>query len=111
MTWVDPRFAQWKQGRALANVRRRIVSDLEAYCHEPIQAIATRYWSARDREAAAPQPSTQDVMGVYETTDRYVYESSYLDFGGGAGGLTFALASAGVSCDSSSLILTASETG
>ncbi len=125
MTWVDTRFAQWKPGRSLANVRRRVADDLEAYDHEPIEAIATRYWSARDREAAAPQPSTQDVMAVYETTDRYVYESSYfetlaeyqryfetirracvqwglgpvLDFGGGAGGLTFALASAGISCD------------
>jgi 2-polyprenyl-3-methyl-5-hydroxy-6-metoxy-1,4-benzoquinol methylase len=101
------------------------VDDLQAYYRRPIQAIADGYWRLRERDSQPLDPSSEAVAAFYQTTDRYVYESSYLealaeyqwyfetircacaqyrrapvlDFGGGAGGLTLTLALAGLSCD------------
>ena len=126
-TWTDHRFAQWKGGSYVPAAWRRAVEDLQHYYQQPIDAIAQRYWSARDQEdGQAPTAVAQDAIdAMYQTTDRYIYECSYfeamteyqgyfelvrractqfcwtpvLDFGGGAGGMTLALSLGGVFCD------------
>ena len=123
--WTDPRFTQWKRGPCIPGVLHRVIEDLQRYYQQPIQAIAEQYWSLRDQETVALEPSAHAVAEIYRTTDRYVYESSYfetfaeyqwyfetvrlagqqfhlspvLDFGGGAGGLTLNLLLAGLACD------------
>jgi len=123
--WTDPRFDQWKQGRYVPRCLKRSIDDLEAYHREDIRAIADRYWEKREREERALTDPNAEAAHYYETTDRYVYESSYfetyaeyqwyfetvrracaqfrkapvLDFGGGAGGLALTLSLAGIPCD------------
>lgn len=122
--WTDHRFSEWKRGRYVPKALQRVVEDLQQYYHQPIETIANNYWSVRDHERGS-NTALNDVMEIYHTTDRYIYESSYfeafteyqwyfetirqacvqfrvepvLDFGGGAGGLALTLGLAGVACD------------
>lgn len=98
------------------------VADLEHYCRQPIQQIAERYW-ASPKAPAGDDPAS--LLAFYQTSDRYLYESTYtegyadhqrmarvalkavrrwrlipvLDFGGGGGGMTVALAACGIACE------------
>ena len=98
------------------------IADLEAYCREPIRAIAARYWGS---PKAPADESPASLTAFYQTSDRYLYESTYtegyadhrrmarlvvkaaqrwrlapvLDFGGGGGGMTLALAGRGIACE------------
>ena len=98
------------------------IADLEEYCREPIAVIAERYWAAPKAPAAQ---SPEALTAFYATGDRYLYESTYtegyadhqrmaqvvvaavrrwrltpvLDFGGGGGGLTLALARRGLAVE------------
>lgn len=100
----------------------RAIAELEAYHRQPIAAIAQRYW---DSPKAPSDNSARGLIEFYRTSDRYLYESAYtegyadhqrmrrlvvravgrwrlapvLDFGGGAGGLTLALAERGFACE------------
>lgn len=104
--------------RALAQA----VADLEGYYRQPIAAVAERYWTAPKGPA---DQSPAALLAFYQTSDRYLYESTVtegyadhqrmarmvmkavrrwrltpvLDFGGGGGGLTVALASHGLACE------------
>ena len=97
-------------------------ADLETYCRAPIQQIAERYWTAPNAPADS---SAASLLAFYQTSSRYLYESTYtegytdhqrmarivvkaiqrwrktpvLDFGGGGGGLTLALAAHGLACE------------
>lgn len=103
-------------------VLAQAIADLEHYCRQPIQTIAERYWTS-PKAPADHDPAA--LLAFYQTSDRYLYESTYseayadhrravqlivravrrwrlapvLDFGGGGGGLTVALASRGIACD------------
>lgn len=103
-------------------VLARAVADLEGYRREPIAAIAERYWTS---PMAPPDQRPESLLAFYQTSDRYLYESTMtegyadhqrmtrlvvaavrrwrlapvLDFGGGGGGLTLALGARGVACD------------
>ena len=106
-------------------VLARAVADLEGYCREPIQQIADRYWTS---PMAPADQRPESLLAFYQTSDRYLYESTMtegyadhqrmtglvvraarqwrlapvLDFGGGGGGLTLALGTLGargVVCD------------
>lgn len=103
----------------------RAVADLESYRREPIAAIAERYWTS---PMAPADQRAESLLAFYQTSDRYLYESTMtegyadhqrmtrlvvaavrrwrlspiLDFGGGGGGLTLALGTLGargVACD------------
>ncbi len=105
-------------GAALA----RATADLESYCRAPIQQIAERYWASPNAPADS---SAAALLAFYQTSSRYLYESTYtegyadhqrmarivvkaiqrwrktpvLDFGGGGGGMTLALATRGLACE------------
>ncbi len=122
--WHDARFAAWKTSPPVPQAMQRAREDLETYYQQPIDAITQRYWGARDH-AEQPALDSHSLEAVYQATEQYIYESTYfecleeyqsyyeilraacvqfkrvpvLDFGGGAGGLTLALASAGLPCD------------
>lgn len=98
------------------------VSDLEQYYREPAAAISERYWAS---PKAPDDHDPEALLAFYQTSDRYVYESTYtegyadhqrmarlvvkavqrwrltpvLDFGGGGGGLTMVLGSRGIPCE------------
>ena len=117
---------EWKRGGAyVPDVLQRVIDDLQRYYQQPIKVIAERYWSLRHAEATSQTLAAHTVAEIYQTTDQYVYESSYfeafaeyqwyfeivrractqfrfapvLDFGGGAGGLALTLSLAGIPCD------------
>ena len=100
----------------------RAISELEAYHRQPVEEISRRYW---DSPKAPAVGGVQALLSFYQSSDRYLYESTYtegytdhqrmarllaravgrwrlapvLDFGGGAGGLTLALAGRGFACE------------
>lgn len=121
--FIDERLNQYL-GRAKIEPRAlaRAVADLEGYYRQPIAAIADRYWTS---PKAPADDSPEALLAFYQTSDRYLYESTYtegyadhqrmarlvvkavqrwrltpvLDFGGGGGGLTVVLASQGMVCE------------
>ena len=121
--YVDQRLNQHLGKTAIEPAAlARAIADLEAYCHEPVHAIADRYWTSPKGPA---DESPAALLAFYQTSDRYLYESTYtegyadhqrmarlvlgaarrwrlapaLDFGGGGGGMTLMLAGRGIACE------------
>ncbi|MBI4313680.1 MAG: methyltransferase domain-containing protein [Candidatus Omnitrophica bacterium] len=121
--FVDERLNQHLGKRVIDSAAlQTAVADLEGYTRQKMQTVSQNYWDS------PKSPETQDpaaLLEFYRTSNRYVYESAYtegyadhvrmkrmvvaavrrwhlspvLDFGGGGGGITLALAASGISCE------------
>ena len=55
---------------------QQAIKDLEAYCRQPIAEIAARYWTS---PKAPDDSSPAALLAFYQTSDRYLYESTYTE--------------------------------